>query len=1131
MTESSEVGLIGGASLRFRDEAHPRLREDLTAGQRAVYDDVMAWVAHRANEPAVTHGPLASDHRPRYLPRVRPDQKRNVLLIEGARGSGKTTVLETALAEFVRWHLPSLRQPSEGSTAAIAFPGPSQNVVPLELVHLENLPRERSVVFQLVSQLGRVVDGLDTDEPDPPYPAPLARHEPFASRESEPRRKWNELVQAVALAWTSGGTARRTQVSPKAFVSEFEETERRVGDAQLRFIAFVDALATEFCARKLTTIRPLFLVPIDDADMQPERTLELVEMLRAFKHPNALFLLTGNLELLTAALQNECFGMLRGPLRGSGGAGLSPHADRRHAIDLAHQVLEKVIPVPQRLGIGGIGPADRVHLAQLDALTTSPPTSPPLGAELLGRALPDRIRSLLDLRGDRATHAVAEIHEELLDPAPTVYRLWKAAVEEDGRRLPTDIAEQLSQAVDFARSSNRFYLTRGMATIERTGFDTFRSARDPRLHINLRHQVGFDAAARRLVRGDEPFVAPSDELTTETTQAVWPERLTAAGVLVWVLAARDDLRVQLTIARLERVLHLVVHDEGRLEGGRSVLVRWPRPAYRDLGLHLQLIQRWDDQELLLRKATPAQLAWLFLRTVLDVGLGNARNPKEGHSSRPDFSTLGRDLSRLTGSKMESRAHAEWLDVGLPLLAAPESGLPAEVADVVFRLWKEHRPERNRRTQAVLEARRRRLSQSEVVSGAPERWDEALRVLDVNSLTFAFAREVGDVGTTLVGYLEELTQRWRTEDPAGRWRGGFAAALTNYLTSGRKMELTGDARWLHDAVEMVRSRPLVAGATARLVADWWSLFRTADARTVRFEDGQLVLEPGGFKDSWEVARSLSELSLDDDLTASFQKLSSRFSVSSDRLEPAQRVVYDIACDIRSDADALLPLLDSNRPTVDVPFNKSLVMRVRGQEFFPPMPLLLAPFDNEWIFAKSSSAIDALAGLRGPRRPDRADAHEFVDAYYVWFIGAVYASQFDERKFEQAIRLRVPPEEVRGVVQRSYLGTQALGQNKPERRPQWGVWVRDLPLFATPELGASNELASMILSVALGDDGKRHDVTADALRQHRKAYWQRLGRNAKLMARIDKLRPDHPWVQRVVNDTDRPPTMTGRRRPRA
>ena len=38
---------------------------------------------------------------------------------------------------------------------------------------------------------------------------------------------------------------------------------------------------------------PCFIIPVDDADMNPERGVELRELLRSLWHPNVIFLLTG----------------------------------------------------------------------------------------------------------------------------------------------------------------------------------------------------------------------------------------------------------------------------------------------------------------------------------------------------------------------------------------------------------------------------------------------------------------------------------------------------------------------------------------------------------------------------------------------------------------------------------------------------------------------------------------------------------------------------------------------------------------------------------------------------------------------------------------------------------------------
>ena len=66
---------------------------------------------------------------------------------------------------------------------------------------------------------------------------------------------------------------------------------------------------------------PRLVVPIDDADMQPRRTVELLDLLRTLWHPQVVFLLAGHEDLFFKRLHADCVEALRGSDAGVAAAG------------------------------------------------------------------------------------------------------------------------------------------------------------------------------------------------------------------------------------------------------------------------------------------------------------------------------------------------------------------------------------------------------------------------------------------------------------------------------------------------------------------------------------------------------------------------------------------------------------------------------------------------------------------------------------------------------------------------------------------------------------------------------------------------------------------------------------------
>lgn len=318
-----------------REESRPV--QQLTPDQAEAAKTLQAFLRDLANR---WRKPVQDPGRaPRFLPEIDKDRLNRVFLIEGGRGSGKSALLVTLIEDWtkvLRDDVPSPRWPVPG-------------LVPL-LFDLHPLPPSTHLLLHLIGQLYQVAQwiegqrGCGGSEDRPPWHL-------GDGEEAESIKQWRALRKAAALGWDGNLRLERKTGELEAYISELEDVERSRLHLQQSFHAFMDALVRDLPKQLPRAQRPLFLICIDDADMTPERTVEVLDLCRLLDHPRLTFVLTGQDSLFEVALRAHILGTLRRPLRS---LYFNQHeqlalGDLAESARLAGEFYDKIIPPPQRL--------------------------------------------------------------------------------------------------------------------------------------------------------------------------------------------------------------------------------------------------------------------------------------------------------------------------------------------------------------------------------------------------------------------------------------------------------------------------------------------------------------------------------------------------------------------------------------------------------------------------------------------------------------------------------------------------------------------------------------------------------------------------------------------------------------
>jgi len=219
-----------------------------------------------------------------------------LLFIDGDRGAGKTSLLLTLLTHWSRAD-PIFRSKaaSLGRTEA-ALRSESgfaeldgKCVVFRPPLDFDPLPERLPVHGWLLHPWLSIARCFDKD-----------RAQRGASQEFDFVEQWHALFELAVVGWTAAALAG------KGFVErtiEYQNQTTGWSDLPVRWNDFVNAATERFERNQEES--PLFIVAIDDVDLQVERIPSLIHALRLLRHPRVVYVVTGDRSHLHEVLEAD----------------------------------------------------------------------------------------------------------------------------------------------------------------------------------------------------------------------------------------------------------------------------------------------------------------------------------------------------------------------------------------------------------------------------------------------------------------------------------------------------------------------------------------------------------------------------------------------------------------------------------------------------------------------------------------------------------------------------------------------------------------------------------------------------------------------------------------------------------
>jgi hypothetical protein len=340
-------------------------------------------------------------------PYLAPAENRyqRVLLLDGGRGTGKTSVLLTLIKRWhgaadtgeERWELDetdkarikSLRDkdsriPEDGAAPA--------NIQVISNLDFDPLPREMPLVAGIVQAWRPLVERYD----ELTYP----NDELTASDDSRRLMDlWHSLFRVAAVGWSDVSTTT-------GLIEQVLDREEQVRDWQhLReqwgwFVDQVISVGRSLRGDDQLADDPVFVIVIDDVDLQVGRIRELLPALRLLTHRNVFFIVAADHEHMIEMLRLDFLGQQRRLTRESGMTEPASVEIDRWAKELAESSFEKVFPRRNRWTLTKLTLSDFLNYPRhIDAASAKPrgdrksPARRPLPLDANFRALLNLMRS------------------------------------------------------------------------------------------------------------------------------------------------------------------------------------------------------------------------------------------------------------------------------------------------------------------------------------------------------------------------------------------------------------------------------------------------------------------------------------------------------------------------------------------------------------------------------------------------------------------------------------------------------------------------------------------------------------------------------------------------------------------
>jgi len=231
-------------------------------------------------------------------PYISEERSSRVAFLDGGRGTGKTTIM-VSLLKFITMGVDESPENKPPEDIVKIIDKIHTRVVWLEPIDMEPTPPNWNMLPAILARIEHAFNR---------YRGFSNENESNHSGLLEPSRDYHEAMQElqvlqnnVALSWDGNLNDRAAQLDPDSYALETMRIERARLNLNPNVRKVLDSIAHAI-SQSSTIKNPLFILPIDDFDLNPVVCLELLRILRMLSVPRLFTLLLGDLEVVDVVL-------------------------------------------------------------------------------------------------------------------------------------------------------------------------------------------------------------------------------------------------------------------------------------------------------------------------------------------------------------------------------------------------------------------------------------------------------------------------------------------------------------------------------------------------------------------------------------------------------------------------------------------------------------------------------------------------------------------------------------------------------------------------------------------------------------------------------------------------------------
>jgi hypothetical protein len=278
-----------------------------------------------------------------------------VAFLDGARGMGKTSILLTLMRAFDK----EVADKQVAPTLADEEADPERKrllgevwekikllrdrVIWLETLDLEPVASNTNLLAAILARIERRAQELLR---------PASRGA-FSDEETDALAELNTLMRDVGFAWEGNVRERASSLDPELYAEEViaaELTRLNFNERLEKVLARLSRQIEDAVRDKVQ--RPLFVLPVDDLDLNPTFTLDLLRLVRAVYSPRLFTVMLGDMEMTDRVVTARYLGELTQPFGQRVDFGPNGTEDVQIAArETAAHALRKLLPPAQRVDL------------------------------------------------------------------------------------------------------------------------------------------------------------------------------------------------------------------------------------------------------------------------------------------------------------------------------------------------------------------------------------------------------------------------------------------------------------------------------------------------------------------------------------------------------------------------------------------------------------------------------------------------------------------------------------------------------------------------------------------------------------------------------------------------------------